>query len=31
MKITVIKKAELKKSSIAKCPFVIEDFVTDKK
>ena len=31
MKITVIKKAELKKTAFIKCPFVIEDFVTDKK
>ena len=31
MKITVIKKAELKKTAFIKCPFVIEDFATDKK
>ena len=31
MKITVIKKAELKKAAIIKCPYIIEDFVTDKK
>ena len=31
MKITVIKKAELKKTAFIKCPFVVEDFVTDKK
>jgi hypothetical protein len=31
MKITVIKKAELKKAALIKCPFVVEDYATDKK
>jgi hypothetical protein len=31
MKITIIKKAEVKKSSASICPWVIEDMVTSKK
>ena len=31
MKITVVKKAGRKGISLIKCPFVIEDYATDKK
>ena len=31
MKITVIKKAEAKKSAGAQCPWVIEDFLPGRK
>lgn len=31
MKITIVKKAEAKKSAAAICPWVVEDYVTNKK
>lgn len=31
MKITIIKKAEVKKSSSAVCPFVVEDMLGSRK
>ena len=31
MKIAIVKKAELKKIALIKCPFIVEDYATDKK
>lgn len=31
MKITIVKKAEAKKSAMAACPWIVEDYATDKK